>query len=64
MLFNSHVFIFLFLPATITGFFALGRYTGEFLDEHHAFPECYQRVFARYWRDSAAGRAGPGFYRP
>ena len=37
---------------------------GEFLDEHHAFPECHARVFSKFWRDREAGRAGPGLYRP
>jgi hypothetical protein len=41
-----------------------GCVAGEFLDEHHAYPECHAKVFARYFRDSAAGRAGPGLYRP
>jgi hypothetical protein len=37
---------------------------GEFLDEHHAFPECHSRVFSRFWRDDAAGRIRPGLYQP
>lgn len=37
---------------------------GEFLDEHHAFAECHQRIFSRFWRDAAAGRVGPGLYHP
>jgi len=41
-----------------------GCEVSEFLDENHAFPECLTRVFSRYWRDSAAGRVGPGLYRP
>jgi hypothetical protein len=41
-----------------------GCEVSEFLDENHAFPECLSRVFATYWRDEAAGRVGPGLYRP
>jgi hypothetical protein len=37
---------------------------GEFLDEHHAYPECHAKVLARYFRDNAAGRVPPGLYRP
>lgn len=29
----------------------LGCAAHEFVDEHHALPECYARVFARFWRD-------------
>ena len=36
----------------------------EFVDEHHAYPECYQRVLQRYFRDLDAGRAGAGLYQP
>jgi hypothetical protein len=36
----------------------------DFLDEHHAFPECHTRVLARFWRDDAAGRIRPGLYQP
>ena len=35
----------------------------EFVDEHHAYPECYQRVLQRYFRDLDAGRAGAGLYQ-
>ena len=31
----------------------------EFVDEHHALPECYRRVFARFWGDPR-GRAQIG----
>lgn len=33
----------------------------EFVDEHHALPECYGRVFARFWGDRRA-RARPGLW--
>jgi hypothetical protein len=33
----------------------------EFLDEHHAMRECYQKVFDRFWRDYRRGIA-PGLY--
>jgi hypothetical protein len=33
----------------------------EFVDEHHALPECYRRVFARFWGDRR-GRARPGLW--
>ena len=35
----------------------------EFVDEHHALPQCYARIFARYWRDLNApgtSKAGAG----
>jgi hypothetical protein len=35
----------------------------EFVDEHHAYPECFQRVLQRYFRDLDAGRVGVGLYR-
>ncbi len=35
----------------------------EFLDEHHAMRECYQKVFDRFWRDHRRGVA-PGLYAP
>ena len=41
-----------------------GCVAGEFLDEHHAYPECHGKIFARYFRDSAGGRAPVGLYRP
>ena len=31
----------------------------EFVDEHHALPACYARIFSRFWRD----RPGPGLWR-
>jgi hypothetical protein len=33
----------------------------EFLDEHHAMRECYQKVFDRFWRDYRRGAAA-GLY--
>jgi hypothetical protein len=33
----------------------------EFLDEHHAMRECYEKVFDRFWRDYRRGLA-PGRY--
>ena len=35
----------------------------EFLDEHHAMRECYQKVFDRFWRDYRRGMA-TGLYAP
>ena len=32
----------------------------EFVDEHHALPQCYGRVFARFWSDGV--RAKPGLW--
>jgi len=26
----------------------------EFVDEHHALPQCYARVFARFWNARGA----------
>lgn len=34
----------------------------EFVDEHHALPECYGRVFARFWGDGRA-RTRPGLWK-
>ena len=58
MLFNS--LPFLFLPLSLLGFFALGAVDRKLA----AYRECHARIFSRYWRDSAAGRAGPDLYRP
>jgi hypothetical protein len=33
----------------------------EFVDEHHALPACYERVFARFWNDRRA-RTKPGLW--
>ena len=34
----------------------------EFVDEHHALPQCYARVFARFWSDRRAPTE-PGLWR-
>jgi hypothetical protein len=35
----------------------------EFVDEHHASPQCYARIFARYWRDlNTPGKINAGLY--
>ncbi|MBY0271425.1 MAG: hypothetical protein K2X06_16335 [Burkholderiales bacterium] len=36
----------------------------EFLDEHHAYPECYRRVMDFYFRTQREGRALPGLLQP
>ncbi|MGB8434935.1 MAG: hypothetical protein WCE38_11790 [Burkholderiales bacterium] len=37
----------------------------EFLDEHHAYPACYRKVFARFWERYASGRPiTPGLWVP
>lgn len=41
-----------------------GCVAGEFLDEHHAYPECHARVFRKFFEDQRAGRVTPGLYRP
>ena len=41
-----------------------GCVAGEFLDEHHAFPECYRKLFSRFWLDHAAGTIRPGMWPP
>lgn len=41
-----------------------GCTAGEFLDEHHAFPECHRRVLDFYFRALAAGRVPAGLLRP
>ncbi len=41
-----------------------GCQSTEFVDEHHAYPECNQRVLRQYFRDVEAGRVGPGLYLP
>ena len=33
----------------------------EFVDEHHALPQCYARVFGRFWSDPRAV-AKPGLW--
>jgi hypothetical protein len=39
-----------------------GCVTSEFLDEHHAYPECYRKVFSRFWHEHAAGGIKPGLW--
>jgi hypothetical protein len=39
-----------------------GCATNEFLDEHHAYPECYRKVLARFWDEHAAGAIQPGLW--
>jgi hypothetical protein len=35
----------------------------EFVDEHHALPPCYARIFSRYWRDvGTPGAVRTGLY--
>jgi hypothetical protein len=29
-----------------------GCLVAEFVDEHHALPQCYERIFGRYWKDA------------
>lgn len=41
-----------------------GCEAGEFLDEHHAYPECHRRVLDFYFRMQREGRALPGLLRP
>lgn len=41
-----------------------GCAAGEFLDEHHAYPECHRRVLETYFRAQQDGRAKPGLLRP
>lgn len=36
----------------------------EFLDEHHAYPECYRRVMDFYFLAQREGRARPGLLQP
>ena len=35
----------------------------EFVDEHHAYPECNVRVFKRFFADLQQGRVAPGLYQ-
>lgn len=40
-----------------------GCLTPEFVDEHHALPQCYARIFSRYWRDiESQGALSAGLY--
>ena len=44
-----------------------GRYgctAEEFLDEHHAYPECYRRVMGFYFQAQREGRVSNGLLRP
>lgn len=41
-----------------------GCVAGEFVDENHAYPECFARILSRYWADLEAGRVPPGLYAP
>lgn len=41
-----------------------GCEAGEFLDEHHAYPECHRRVFDFYFRAQQEGRVRPGLLQP
>jgi hypothetical protein len=34
----------------------------EFVDEHHALPQCYARIFTRFWNDRQAAPIKPGFW--
>lgn len=37
---------------------------GDFVDEHHAYPECLGRALASYFRAEQEGRASPGLLQP
>ncbi len=41
-----------------------GCVAGEFLDEHHAYPECHGKVLDFYFRAQREGRVRPGLLRP
>lgn len=41
-----------------------GCSAGDFLDEHHAYPECHRRVLDFYFRMRHEGRVVPGLLRP
>ncbi len=41
-----------------------GCTASEFLDEHHAYPECHRRVLDFYFKAKREGRAGPGLLQP
>jgi hypothetical protein len=36
----------------------------EFLDEHHAYPECYRRVMGFYFQAQREGRTSRGLLQP
>ncbi len=39
-----------------------GCVSAEFSDEHHAYPECFQRILPRFFRALEAGRVMPGLW--
>ena len=41
-----------------------GCVSTEFVDEHHAYPECYQRILPRFFRALEAGQVTPGIWSP
>jgi hypothetical protein len=41
-----------------------GCTAGDFLDEHHAFPECHRKVLSFYFDAQREGRVHPGLMRP
>lgn len=42
-----------------------GCTAAEFLDEHHAYPECYRKVFRRFWERYESGKPiAPGLWPP
>lgn len=41
-----------------------GCEASEFLDEHHAFGECFSKVFHRFWKARAQGKARAGLWPP
>jgi hypothetical protein len=42
-----------------------GCTAAEFLDEHHAYPACYRRVFAAFWKRHESGKPiPPGLWPP
>jgi hypothetical protein len=42
-----------------------GCSAAEFVDEHHALPTCFARVFARYWEAGGSStKLAPGLFSP
>lgn len=41
-----------------------GCVVGEFIDEHHAYPECYRRVLVPFFRAQHEGRVQSGLLQP
>lgn len=39
-----------------------GCVSTEFVDEHHAYPECFQRILPPFFRELEAGRVTPGLW--